>query len=365
MKCPKCGLTQKESTECSGCGIIIARYLQRQNEPIPTSGKSRIRKTRYRFLEIDKELRDFYHAQSLLLGAGLGAIEALSNYLTNTKSLKDRAPYRKIEATLADGRPVSQAMLKSTDYFPTYHSRLVEAGEKSGNPEQMYRELHDIVDRKIKMFELIIRESRKPAITLLASFFILPSPVLFSAGPIAYLKSSLLPLLASAFVIFFCYRIFKMAIRSRGISLALDRVLLDVPVYNTFQTSQFIRVFRTLYSAGVDSASAFAMSTAVVGNSFLVEILNSFQPYIEKGETLSSILTETGAFPQDLHQFVSTGESSGKLDSSLKKYLEISDDSFNHQLGRLATNFSAGLGLLMAMYVGYEIVKGYMVVLPG
>jgi len=362
MECPKCGLIQDQSSECSGCGIIIAKYLARQDAPVKSPARARGRRPRYRLLEIDKELRNYYHSQSLLLGAGLSAAEAIKNFITNSE-VRDVTPYQRIERVVADGGSVSQGMTKSDDYFPAFHTRLVEAGEKSGNPEQMFRELLDIVEWKLQTIAVIASELRWPAFTLMGSVFILPLPVLVSDGLPAYLNSSLVPALLVVAALYFLYRLSVFLARSEEIALAVHRKLLDFPLYDIFQTNQFLKVFHTLYCAGVDNASAFAMATSVLGNKFLVKVLSSFQPYLDRGDSLSSIIKETGAFSPDLIQFVSTGEVSGTLDASLRKYLEISEDTFKHRLSRFSRTFAAMTYTLIMLYAGYQIIQGFTKVL--
>ena len=253
----------------------------------------------------------------------------------------------------------------SEDYFPAHHAKLILAGETSGNPDEIYRELHDIVDQKLTTYATIRRELRRPMITLFASVFILPLPILFSTGLMAYLKSSLVPLLVTLAVVYFCFKLFQRLMKGRYILLAIDRVLLKFPLYKIYQTNQFIRIFRTLYSAGVDNASAFAISISVLSNTALAKILTSFQPGIKQGNSLASIIRRTGVFPSELEQFVATGEASGKLDVSLKKYLDISDDNFKHRLSRFATMLSFSTGLIVMLYVAYQIIQGFTELLPG
>jgi len=200
MRCPKCGLEQTESEECRGCGIIIARYLARQ-QAMPGVAAARGRKRRrYGLLGIERELRNYYLAMDRSLGAGMDAQQAHRSFIEHTSSLRDTSPYRHIEAALADGRPASEGMRASPDYFPAHHMRLVAAGEQSGDPSTMYRQLHELVSRRIETVGTVTRELRKPVLTLLASFFILPLPVLMSAGAGAYLSSSLLPLVGAGLV---------------------------------------------------------------------------------------------------------------------------------------------------------------------
>ncbi len=368
MKCPKCGLVQQQSTECDGCGIIIARYLERQQAPEPrvrTAGRRAGKAPHYGRLEIDRELRNFYLTQATMLRAGLNAVDAHGRFLEEPGSIKDGAPYQKIATSLAAGDPVSQGMAQSPGYFPVHHTRLIEAGEHSGNPEAMFQYVHDLVDQKINIIEGVYRELRKPTYTLLGSVFILPLPLLFSSGLPEYLSNSLLPLMIMIGLYFLLKAVFSKLMGSASFAMAWDEWWLQrVSLYRDLQTNQFIRVFGALYAAGVNTANAWSVAANVVTNRFLRLVLTSHQPDLEAGRPVAEVARESGTFDRDLLQIISTGEAAGSLDVALERYVSMADERAHNRVRKLSTAFSFVVGLIIAVYVGYRIVGGYSAMLP-
>ena len=368
MECPKCGLVQQQSPECHGCGVIIARYLSRQqaSQSLPKGTvRRRGKATRYGRLEIDRELRNYYLTQATMLRAGLNAVDAHQRFLDEPGSIRDLLPYQRIATTLAAGDPTSQGMAQSASYFPVHHIRLIEAGEHSGNPEGMFQYLHDLVDQKISLIEGVYRELRKPMYTLVGSVFILPLPLLWTSGLLDYLGSSLLPLLMAAGLYYLIRAVLARLMASASFALAWDEWRLQrVSVYRDLQTNQFIRVFGALYSAGVNLADAWGIAANAVSNRFLRRVLTSHQHELEAGRPLAEVATETGAFERDLLQVISTGEAAGALDTALARHGKFVDEANRNRLRKYSTALTFVLGLTIAVYVGYRVVSGYSAMLP-
>lgn len=364
MKCPRCGLQQEHSEECRGCGIIIARYLERQAAAPRPAAPARKSRTWYPPLARDRELRNYYSAQSQLLTAGLTAMQAHENFIASRPAIKDMAPYRRIEQSLRAGRAISDGMAKSPDYFPEHHARVIDAGEQAGNPAHGFNELYDNVDVRIRTVEAIKKELRKPTITLVSSFFIMPLPSLFTHGVAGYLDASLLPFALMVLGLVALWQGGRLLLRNQAISLPVARLLLYVPVYRTYTIARFSRVFRTLYAAGIDMPGAFATATAASGNRLLEDRLAACPARLAEGETLTAVMRQAGVFPGDLQQFVATGESAGSLDVSLARYLLIANERFERQLGRASSLLALSIGLLMSLYVGYQIVQGFKAEMP-
>jgi type II secretory pathway component PulF len=368
MKCPKCGLEQTQSEECTGCGIIVKKYLERKNTPLgkPTKAtKLRAgRKTRYGRLQIEREQRDFYQSQFISLNAGLTPVKAVENFIAEPGDLKDLVPYRRISEVLDNGDPASEGMRLSPDYFPDHHARLIEAGESSGDPENMFKHLGNMVNQRIKTSEAIAAALRKPRNTLLGSIFILPLPTMISGGLIAYLTQSLLPLVVVLLLFFIGSRLFKNAMNSPSFALTVDEKLFNFSLYRKYQLNNFARVFKNLYAAGVTSADAWGIAGSVSDNSFLNQVFSSHKSLIEDGKSVADTARQTNAFDSNLLQVFVTGESAGSLDTALERYLVASEEEFSTLLGSATSRLTIGIGLLVTLYVGYRIIFGFTALLP-
>ena len=364
MKCPRCGLEQPQNDECRGCGIIIARYLQKQAAASRPQAPPNHRRTWYPPLARDKELRGWYNAQSQLLRAGLPPSDAHRNFIAGKPAIRDMTPYRRIELALNAGQPISAGMAQSPDYFPPHHTRVIAAGEASGNPAQSFDELYNNVDRRIRTLDTIRKSLRKPGLTLASSFFVMPLPDLFTSGVPGYLEASLLPFSLLLIGTLGVWQIGRMVINRASLGLLADHLLLHVPVYRTFVINQFIRVLRALYAAGIDLPSAFATAASTSGNRYLEDRLADGEKRLGQGESLTLVTRATGVFPGDLQQFIASGEASGSLEVSLERYLQIAEERFDRQMAHTGTWLSFTIGAIVSVYVGYQIVQGFRADLP-
>ena len=363
MKCPKCLHEQDAGLECVSCGIIIAKYLGRQQNPTMAkragSSTSLTKKTKYRRLQIEKELRSYYQSQYVLLKAGINSADAHGNFLAEPGEIKDRLPFIKIEAALGEGLPVSEGMRRSESYFPAHHTKLIEAGEHSGNPAAMFEQLRALLDQRIRIIETIFTELRKPSLTLLCSIFILPLPTLISDGVVAYLVSSALPFSILLLVVYSCTVAFSQFMTSDANALLVHKKLFDFMLYRQFQMNRFVRVFTTLYAAGITTAQAWATAASVSDNKFLQETLVSHVPSLESGQSLAQTARATGIFSSELLQVLNAGEVSGSLEASLGRYVEASENDFEVRMKTLTSRLTIVIGLIISIYVGYRIVVGY------
>lgn len=373
MKCPKCGLEQSQAPECRGCGIIIAKYLDHQKNPQKNQAKRRRLQrgkrasksaTRYGFLQLERELSDYYQSQAAMLKAGLTAETATNNFLAEPGKIKDLTPYRRIAASIEGGRSIAEGMRASPEYFPADEVRLIEAGEQTGDPQAMFHQLKLMVDQRIETIETIRRELRKPRNTLLGSVFILPAPVLFSDGLSAYLMKSLLPLILILAIAYGLYKVLSHLIATTPLGETVSENLIALKVYRLYHVNRFLRVFTRLYAAGVTTADAWQTAADTVSNSFLHKVLSSHQPMLATGTSITEVARETGAFERDLLQVMSTGEASGSLDTALDRYVVAADEQFNLLLKSFASRVTMVIGALVSAYVIYQIVSRFMGMIP-
>ncbi len=146
-----------------------------------------------------------------------------------------------------------------------------------------------------------------------------------------------------------------------------DKNLLRVPVIGgIFQKNiwaVFSRTMALLLDAGTPILKAVEITSAAVDNKFYGEGLEQVYASLRKGELLSAALEESGLFPPLVIQLVSTGESSGKVDTLLEKAAEFYEREIRSVVDSLATIIEPFLIIVLGVVVGGILISLYFPIL--
>ncbi len=353
MDCPNCRCILENESECHHCGIIVEKFLSKKNtESIDDLKKiNEKHEGLFSFLARDKELLDFYLSQYQSLNAGFSAQESLRLFLDNKTALIGKNSYKILVKTTHTNNPMSQSMLSCSQFFPHYHALLVKSGEVRGRPDQAFHELHEIIRQKIKLKKNIAKKMVYPGFLIIASCIILPAPVLFSHGLLAYLTLCLAPLCLVVFACVSLYRSFQFLVRFPKINLMVDQLKFKIPVLKIFYLNEYIRVFISLFRAGLPVSEVYGHAAGTTGNLFFEKRAGRFESGIEEGQSFEIVFRAMDLFPEDFMAYLVTGEAAGRIDASLEKYLQFSEENFRDQV-----NFSAQMVASLVIFLSFALI---------
>ena len=119
------------------------------------------------------------------------------------------------------------------------------------------------------------------------------------------------------------YFFFETWKRSEKMQMAMDRLLLKVPVFGDLMYKSVIarwtRTLSTMFAAGVPLVEALDSVGGASGNAVYVEATEKIQKDVSTGSALTTSMAATGVFPNMVLQMASIGEESGSLDHMLGK----------------------------------------------
>jgi len=263
-----------------------------------------------------------YHNLSNMLEAGVPVQRSLN---TVTPGLKPRL--KKAFTALADGvaqgNPMSEAMVLHPKVFDPVDIMLFEVGETSGN-------LPDLIGLLSKWHEISARMLRKmisglllPVMVLTIAAFVYPLPnyVLGGWDLREYLLKALSILLLFWIPAVIIVVIIRTTPRTGPARRVLDSIVLRIPVLGRavyrLSIGRFCWAFHMLCMAGVPYSESVDMALSVTGNQVVADMFRPAAKSVKAGELMSEGFSKK--LPFDVVEMWKTGEETGRLDDISKR----------------------------------------------
>jgi type IV pilus assembly protein PilC len=157
---------------------------------------------------------------------------------------------------------------------------------------------------------------------------------------------------------------FKAYYATEGGKRQIDAIILKLPVLGILMrkiaVARFCRTLSTLLSSGVPILDGLDITARTAGNTVVEAAILLTRKSIERGETISAPLRETGVFPPMVTQMIAVGETTGALDTMLSKIADFYEDEVDTAVAGLLTllepimiAFLGGVvgGIVIAMYL--------------
>lgn len=373
------GIYEADSAEA------VSEMLKRKNYYVISLQKTRSIKleTAFKPKVKTKDIAVFCRQFHAMLKAGINLVTCLDimrTQLTN-KTLKEAVG--EMYEDIQKGLNLSAAMMKHSDVFPSLLISMIEAGEVSGNLDEMmermaeFYEKESSLERKIKgaMVYPIILMVVTVAVVIFLVTSVMPTFITVfedSDTPLPAPTQLLLKLSDSLTSYWYIYIavivLLILFIRSWGKTdkgrIFIDNLKLKLPVFGPTNvqiiTSRFTRTFATLLSSGISLVQAFDAVIRIVGNKVVEERLVEAKDKVVKGTPLSLAIKATGIFPPMLDSMLRVGEESGALDDALQRTADYYDDEVDYAVEKMTTAFEPILIVFMGVVVGFVVIAMMM-----
>jgi type IV pilus assembly protein PilC len=151
----------------------------------------------------------------------------------------------------------------------------------------------------------------------------------------------------------------------------IDRILLKMPILGGIlrkvAVARFTRTLSTLLASGVPILDGLDITARTAGNAIIEDAIQTTRTSIERGESISAPLRETGVFPSMVVQMINVGETTGALDAMLAKIADFYEEEVDTAVAGLLTlmepvmiAFLGGIvgGIVIAMYLPiFELIS--------
>jgi type IV pilus assembly protein PilC len=267
--------------------------------------------------------------------------------LTDVQSRLESKLLRKIvgeihHALSEEGKSLSEAMADHPLAFPTVYIATIEAGEASGRLDFVLNQLVEYLDwqevisgqvKQATMYPLIVLGAVAGLLVILVAFVFprilpvllartseLPLPTRIVMGVSGALRRYWLVLVAMIAGAYFTFKTLRKT--DRG-SLAIDRVLLRLPIFGELlhqvNMARVVTYLGLFYRSGVEVILAMSLVERMLTNRIVANAVRAARDAVEGGATMAAAFSRGSMFPSVVVRSVALGETTGQLDESLAR----------------------------------------------
>jgi type IV pilus assembly protein PilC len=289
-----------------------------------------------------------------------------------------------LKTEVETGSSLAAAFKKYPLYFDALFCNLIQAGEAAGILESLldrlaiYKEKTLAIKSKIKaaLFYPVAIIIVAFVITAVIMIFVIPAfkQVFTSFGAELPAPTLIVMAISDYFVRFWylifggigggVYSFFYMWKRSLPVQIAMDRLMLRLPVFGHLvrisTIARWTRTLSTMFAAGVPLVEALDSVGGAAGNHVYWMATKQIQREVSTGGSLTSAMTNSGIFPNMVLQMVSIGEESGALDGMLGKTADFFEAEVDDAVDALASLMEPMIMVVLGTLIGGMVIAMYL-----
>ena len=289
-----------------------------------------------------------------------------------------------IKSDVETGSSLSQAFRKFPLYFDQLYCNLIAAGEQAGILETLlerlatYKEKMIAIKSKIKsaLFYPIAIVVVAFIITAIIMIFVIPAfkQVFTSFGADLPAPTLFVMAISDVFVAYWyiifgatgigIYAFFYAWKRSEAMQMAMDRLLLRLPVFGSLIRKSVIarwtRTLATMFAAGVPLVESLDSVGGAAGNYVYKKGTRQIQSEVSTGTSLTSAMQNSELFPNMVNQMVAIGEESGSLDSMLGKVADFFEAEVDDAVEALSSLMEPIIMVILGTLIGGMVIAMYL-----
>jgi len=330
-----------------------------------------------------KNLAVFTRQFSVMIDAGLPLVQCL-DILGNQEEHSYFSQV--ILATRSDveaGMSLAEAMKRHPKVFDALFCNMIAAGEAGGILDTILKRLAVYIEKAVKLKNQVQSAMIYPiAVIVIAALVIgvilwkvIPTFASLFAGlgaelplptrVVIALSNNLIRFMPVLFVLFVLggwgFRTYYATEKGRRV---IDGISLKLPILGSIlrkiAVARFCRTLSTLMASGVPILDGLDITARTSGNAIIEDAIQVTRKSIERGETISAPLKETGVFPGMVVQMISVGEATGALDTMLGKIADFYEEEVDVAVEGLLTLLEPLMIALLGGAVGGIVIAMYM-----
>lgn len=327
-----------------------------------------------------KDISVFCKQLYTMLNAGMPLSNALDVLGDQTENKVLRLTIKDVYSQVQTGTILSKAMKKHKKVFPNLLLTMVEAGEMTGNLDNVlakmseHYEKENKINSKIKgamVYPTVLSVVAVGVVIFLLTFIMPTFTGMFSStgvelpGPTKLLMN-ISDVLKNYWYIFIAVIgtiivLFRRYIKTSEGKRQYDTLKLRIPVIGTsvtkIATSRFTRTLSTLMASGIPIVPAMEAAANVTNNQVVIDGMNKVIEDVKKGLSISFLLKSMHFFPPMVISMVGIGEESGSLEEMLSKTADYYDEELDASIQKMLALLEPMLILFMGVIVGFIVIS--------
>jgi type IV pilus assembly protein PilC len=330
-----------------------------------------------------KTLAVFTRQFSVMIDAGLPLVQCLDILGSQEEDKNFAAVIAETRTAVESGASLADAMRKHPKTFDALFTNMIAAGEAGGILDTILKRMATYIEKSVKLSGQVKSAMIYPvAIIVIAGLVV--GVILWKVIPtFAELFSGLgadLPMptrivigLSNNLVRYFPFLAVGGAAAAFGFRTyyanpagrrVIDRTVLAMPILGNIMkkiaVARFCRTLSTLISSGVPILDGLEITARTAGNSVVEDAIMVTRTSIERGETISAPLKETGVFPPMVAQMIGVGEATGALDTMLAKIADFYEEEVDVAVAGLLTLLEPIMIAVLGVVVGGIVIAMYL-----
>jgi len=306
-----------------------------------------------------------------LVRSGIPLEEALLAVSQQSEKPRVRSVLAGVRARVVEGRTLAEGLGAFPGVFPEIYRATVSAGEQSGHLDAVLERLADYTENRQVLQQRISNAMVYPVLLTVVCLgivslllgYVVPEVVrVFEAGDRALPILTQILIAMSDFIRGWWWAIIAVAVaavygfrrwlKAPGARRQFDNFTLRIPLVGRItrgnNAARFARTFAILTASAVPVLEAMRISGEVVSNVPMREAVTDAAVRVREGAPIARSLAKSKLFPPMLIHLISSGETSGALESMLER----AADNQERELDGVVNTAVGILGPLMILLMG-------------
>jgi type IV pilus assembly protein PilC len=380
----------RDEIEASSREAVFAILRDRRIRPIP----NRIRE---KGMGMEKEIRIpgfgesvkpkdvavFTRQFATMIDAGLPIVQCLSILGEQTQNKTFRRTLQTIRKDVEGGTTLAEGLKKHPKIFDDLYVNMVEAGEMGGALNTILNRIALFIEKATKLKKKVKGAMIYPCSIIAVAIIVVAILMLFVIPVFAELYGGMgkalpaptqITINISNWFVAYWYVIFgsmfgvavaiSMYYKTAQGRMNIDRMLLRLPIVGDLlrkvAVARFTQNMAILLSSGVPILDGLAITARTAGNKVVEKAIMESRISISQGRNIADPLKESKVFPPMVCQMVAVGETTGGLDTMLRKVSELYEEEVDDAVANLTALMEPMIMVVLGVILGGLVISMYL-----